>query len=68
MTMAIRPRTQLVVDITPEFREALKVVAGREFRTVSQTVLMALVEKYPELQDPQKVLDSTTILGKIDPK
>jgi len=53
---AIRPRTQLVVDITPEFREALKNLAAEEYRTVSQVVMKALTDKYPQLKDePMKV-------------
>lgn len=62
---AIRPRTQLVVDITPEFRDALKILAAREYRTVSQTVLLALVKAYPELENPEDLLKNVGILNKV---
>lgn len=56
---AIRPRTQLVVDITPEFREALKNLAAAEYRTVSQLVIKALTDQYPELKNQVMVAQKT---------
>lgn len=49
--MAKNKRIQIIVDVTEEFREELKNVAAGEYRTVAQTILLALVERYPQLAE-----------------
>jgi uncharacterized protein (DUF1778 family) len=57
--MATIKRTQIAVETTEEFREALKNLAAAEYKTVSQVVIDALLREYPELKNQPRVVQKT---------
>ena len=50
---AMKDRTLFQIDMrTPEMKRAVQTLAAREARTVASLFLVALVDKYPELNEP----------------
>lgn len=54
-TLPSMTRTQLQIDVSPELRQAIKVIAVQNGMSIRELVLTAVADKYPELK-PQVVI------------
>lgn len=44
-------RTQLQIDVSPQLRQEIKIIAVQNGMSIRELVLTAVADKYPELKD-----------------
>lgn len=49
-TLSSMTRTQLQIDISPQLRQDIKVIAVQNGMSIRELVLTAVADKYPELK------------------